>query len=88
MVRARHGKVARTCSVVPPGAGVSATLYIANSGANTVSVVDTATNTVATTVAVGIGPFGLSLSPDGSRAWVGHNSASSVSVIDTTTDIA
>jgi YVTN family beta-propeller protein len=53
-------------------------LYVANYGDNTVSVIDTATNSVITTVTVGTaspcdgqcGPYGLTVAPDGSRVYV------------------
>jgi YVTN family beta-propeller protein len=61
-----------------------------NDGSNTVSVIDTATNTVAATVPVGIGPAGLAVTPDGKHVYVGIYGASyglSVgSVIDTATN--
>ena len=53
-------------------------LYVANYGDNTVSVIDTATNSVITTVTVGTafpcdgecGPYGLTVAPDGSRVYM------------------
>jgi len=38
--------------------------YVANSDYNTVSVIDTATNTVTATVNVGSSPYGVSVTPD------------------------
>lgn len=48
-------------------------------------MIDTATNTVVTTILVGISPIGIALSPDGAFAYVGNNKDldSRVSVIDT-----
>jgi YVTN family beta-propeller protein len=65
--------------------------YVANSnypnaGADTVSVIDTATNTVVATVGVGINPFDVAITPDGTRAYEMNQGSSSVSVIDTTTN--
>ena len=37
---------------------------------NTVSVIDTATNTVVATIPVGGNPFGVAITPDGTRAYV------------------
>ena len=37
---------------------------------NNVSVIDTATNTVVATVAVGSSPFGVAVNPAGTRAYV------------------
>jgi YVTN family beta-propeller protein len=41
--------------------------YISNSGSDTVSVIDTATNTVTTTIPVDDTPLGVAVTPDGSR---------------------
>src|SRR5260221_12611304 len=57
--------------------------YVTNIFANTVSVIDTASNTVVATVAVGSGPFGVAITPDGTRAYVANENSNSVSVIDT-----
>ena len=63
--------------------------YITNLGSFTVSVIDTATDTViATILPVGLVPFGVAVSPDGSKVYV-TNSVSptgTVSVIDTATN--
>ncbi len=56
-------------------------LYCLNSGSCT--VIDTATNSVTTTISVGGGV--IAISPDGSRAYV--TSGGSVAIIDTTTDM-
>jgi YVTN family beta-propeller protein len=58
--------------------------YVTNEGSNSVSVIDTSTNTVVATVGVGTRPFGVAVTPDGTRAYVTNNIVSgSVSVIDT-----
>ncbi|MEU5010854.1 IPT/TIG domain-containing protein [Streptomyces sp. NPDC021749] len=44
--------------------------YVANRGSNTVSVIDTATNTVTDTIATGAGPTDMAIGPDGTRAYV------------------
>jgi len=56
--------------------------YVSSSRANTVSVVDTATNAIVTTIPIGHGPDGLAVTPDGSRVYVA-NADGTVSVIDT-----
>jgi YVTN family beta-propeller protein len=38
--------------------------YVANSGSDIVSVIDTANNTVVATVTVGNGSYGLAITPD------------------------
>ena len=52
----------------------------------TVSVIDTATNTVAKTIDVGLHPTGMALSPDGSRVYVTNANSDTVSGIDTAAD--
>ena len=54
---------------------------------DTVSVIDTATNTVTATIPVGEGPqfFGVAL-PDGSAVYIPHPDSRTVSVIDTATN--
>ncbi len=68
--------------------------YVANFGSNTVSVIDTATNAVTATIPVGYEPFGVAVSPDGSRVYVANSclypicpiNNDTVSVIDTASD--
>jgi YVTN family beta-propeller protein len=68
--------------------------YVANQGSNNVSVIDTATNKVVTTIGVGFGPEAIAVTPDGNHAYVvggggfGSSGISSgtVSVIDTATN--
>ena len=45
-------------------------VYVANLGSNTVSVIDTATNTVTDTVNVGSYPRGVAVNPDGKKVYV------------------
>ena len=59
-------------------------LYVTNFSDNTVSVIDTATNTVVATVAVGNGPEGVAVTPDGTKVYVA-NTTGNVSVIHTAT---
>jgi len=60
--------------------------YIANMGSNTISVIDTTTNKVTTTLEVGTGPYGVGVSSDGKKVYVANNDSNTVSVIDTTTN--
>ncbi|MGB9930086.1 MAG: DUF7507 domain-containing protein, partial [Methanosarcina sp.] len=53
---------------------------------NTVSVIDTATNTVVTTVGVGNYPVGVAVSPDETKVYVTNYFDNSISVIDATTN--
>jgi YVTN family beta-propeller protein len=62
--------------------------YITNGDSNSVSVIDTATNTVTATIAAGFSqPLGVAVTSDGSKVYVGNASSPfSVSVIDTATN--
>jgi YVTN family beta-propeller protein len=57
--------------------------YVTNSGDNTVSVIDTATNTVTAAVAAGNSPYEISASPAGTEVYVANWGSGTVSVIDT-----
>ncbi len=61
-------------------------LYIPNFASNSVSVINTATNTVTADISVGDMPYGVSVSPDGSRIYVTNFGANSVSVINAATN--
>src|SRR5438270_9409145 len=60
-------------------------LYVTNSGGSTVSIVDTATNTVSGTIAVGSGPGEIAMDPAAGRAYVANFNDATVSVVNTTT---
>ncbi len=66
------------------GASAAPFAYITNQGDMTVSVIDTATNTVTATVIVESSPTGVAVSPDGSRVYVANLGSNMVSVIDAT----
>ena len=52
-----------------------------------ITVINTATNTVLTTIlAGGVDPEGLAISPDGTRLYVVNNASASVTVFNTATD--
>jgi YVTN family beta-propeller protein len=71
-------------AVTPDGSKV----YVANDVPNgTVSVIDTATNTVSATVAVGRHPVGVAVKPDGSKIYVVNKGNGNVSVIDATNKV-
>ena len=63
-------------------------LYVTNFGVQgSVSVIDTATNTVlGAPIAVGSGPYGTAITPDGRKVYVVNSGDNTVSVIDTATN--
>jgi YVTN family beta-propeller protein len=56
---------------------------VSNRGSNTVSVIDTASNTVIATVPVGSAPEGVDISPDGNSVFVVNSGDGSVGFIST-----
>ncbi|KKG14163.1 hypothetical protein EO94_15715 [Methanosarcina sp. 2.H.T.1A.3] len=60
--------------------------YITNNNDNTVSVIDTSTNTVTATVPVGDYPMGVAVNPTGTKVYVANYNDNSISVIDTSTN--
>lgn len=69
-------------TISPDGSRV----YAANGGSASISVIDTSTNAVITTVSVGPGPGGMAVTPDGSLVYVAIQSANNVIMIDTSTN--
>src|SRR5262249_2846728 len=61
--------------------------YITNSGDNTVSVIDTASNMVTAVIPVGNTPGGVAVTSDGSTVYVANFSDNTVSVIDTASNM-
>jgi YVTN family beta-propeller protein len=59
--------------------------YITNRESCNVSVIDTVNNTITATVPVKSHPFGIAVSPDGTKVYVANNGDDNVSVIDTAT---
>ena len=53
-----------------------------NSGSNTVSVLDTISNTVVTTLNAGITPQGIAVNPVANLAYVANSGGNTLSVID------
>jgi YVTN family beta-propeller protein len=65
-------------------------LYVPDSRRNVLTIIDTASNTIAATVPVGDYPYGVALTPDGRKAYVTNRGSFSgggttVSVVDTGT---
>ena len=61
-------------------------VWVTNNNDNTVSRIDTATNTVLSTIAVGSNPLGIAVSPDGLSVWVANDIGNTVSRINTATN--
>jgi YVTN family beta-propeller protein len=75
-----------------PTSAVAVNAYVTNEGDNTVSVIDTATNTVIGSPIpvgfgpVGFGPVGVAASPDSSKVYITNFNDNTVSVIATATN--
>jgi YVTN family beta-propeller protein len=61
-------------------------VYLTNFHSVTVSVIDTATNNVTSTVDVGSAPRGVAVNPDGTKVYVANLYTGAVFVIDTATN--
>lgn len=59
-----------------------ARVYVVNTPADTVDVIDTRTATVIARINVGIDPVGIAVRPDGREVWVSNHVSDAVSVID------
>ena len=73
--------VTATITVTPENVPLA---YITSSVNNSVSVINTVSNSIVATVPVGHRPFGISVNPDGSRVYVANNDDNTISVINTT----
>ena len=62
------------------------TAYVVNSGSNTVTPVDTTTNTSGTPIAVGNMPEGVAITPNGTTAYVTNFGDGTVTPINTSTN--
>jgi len=69
-------------------AGAAPFAFITNSGSNNVSVIDIATNDVTATVIGLNNPFGVAVTPDGTKAYMVNSGNGTVSVINTTNNTA
>ena len=65
---------------------VNERIYVTNSDDNTVSVIDTTTNTVIDTIPIGVVPFGIAYDHINQRIYVTNFGDGTVSIIDTTTN--
>ncbi|PJW19680.1 hypothetical protein CV632_15060 [Geobacillus thermodenitrificans] len=69
----------------PDDPGPSIFAYVTNAADNTVSVIDTSTNTVIATIPVA-SPHDIDLTPDGTHAYVTNTTTNTVSVLNTATN--
>jgi YVTN family beta-propeller protein len=81
------GNIPYGVAVTPDGTKA----YVTNAGdinipGNTVSVINTSTNTIVTNVTVGDMPWGVAVTPDGKKVYVANHNDNNVSVIDTATN--
>src|SRR6185369_9815241 len=60
--------------------------YITNTGTNTISIIDTETDTVVNTVTVGTSPNGVTINSQGTLLYVGYQSLNTIAVIDIATN--
>lgn len=58
-------------------------VFVANTPAGTVDVIDAKTRTVVRRIPVGVDPVSIAVRPDGKEVWVANHVSDSISVIDT-----
>ncbi len=80
------GPKSKSANVLIDIADAGTYAYITNGGSNTVSVINTATDTITAVVSVGSTPYGVAVSPDGTKVYVANRGSNTVSVIDTATN--
>jgi YVTN family beta-propeller protein len=61
-------------------------VFVTSGGEGTVQVIDTATNAIVASIAVGKRPWNMALTPDGSKLYVACGRSNAVAVIDTATN--
>ena len=76
------GTDASNLAITPDGS----TVYVVNTGDNTVTPVDTATDTAGTPISVGSNPDAIAITPDGSTAYVANELDDTVTPIDIATN--
>lgn len=69
-----------------PIAVIGNDVFVANTPADTVDVIDAETRKVRTRINVGIDPVSVAVRPDGKEVWVSNHVSDSVSVIDNVAD--
>ena len=84
-IRAEAGGVASSPAMLEMML-VDPNAYVANTAADAVTVIDTLTNAVLSTIPVGASPTRVAVTQDGARVYVANTGGSSVSVIDTSTN--
>ena len=77
---------AATATAAFPSGDTITLAYATSFGENTVSVIDTLTNSEIATIPVGAGPETVAVNPAGTRVYVPNQTSGTVSVIDTATN--
>ena len=74
----------------PSGVGVNPitnTIYVANQNTNQITVIDSATNNIVTTISVDPAPYGVDVNPITNRVYVSHVGSGNVIVINGATNM-
>ena len=79
--------LAALACLTAPAVTLAQNAYITNAGSRNVSVIDTVTNTVVgSPIAAGFIPFGVAVTPDGSKVYVTNSGGNDLLVIATATN--
>src|SRR3989440_1085017 len=71
------------CCATDVGAEAAPFAYVSNEGSASISIIDTATDKVVSTMKIGQKPRGIAISPDGKRLYISDQTANALRVIDT-----
>src|SRR5688500_13079510 len=77
--------VLAVCFGAPAAAEAGPLGYVGNYNSDSLSVIDTGTDTVVDTITGVIDPYGIALTPDNTRAYVTNLGPRTVTVVDLTT---
>jgi YVTN family beta-propeller protein len=61
-------------------------VYVSNGRAQSVSVIDTASNSIIATIGVGQRPWNMAITSDGRKVYVANGRSNNISVLDTATN--
>jgi gliding motility-associated-like protein len=80
------GTLPDTANIEVTPIATNAFAYVPNTGSNNISVINSITKNLVTTIALGDNPVGVAISPDGKRVYVTNKFTQTVSVINAITN--
>src|SRR6266404_6593674 len=77
-----HAIVLPVCCAAVVGAEAAPFAYVPNEGSASISIIDTATDKVVSTLKIGQKPRGIAVAPDGKRLYISDQTANALVVVD------